>query len=292
MTFHWAFTLPQGPATAVGLGTTDLSQSNGVLPMHVDSGASGSDVVGNPPAQDIALGNGSVAVNYNEGPFLGDFPRTGAIGDPIQFWPGTVTVTSTTVPGGIALQLLCTPTGTAPMVLTDQQGPTPPPSSTTAPEASAHGCTDHRCHHPWHEHSCRPRRRSHQCARPRRLPHPQLLYVGLFCWRPGSPCSPPDTAGSSGMESVGLIPTHDWHAVVRRIAVAPSGAAGGPPSVGHEPGVAPGSLSRRRVARVVVFRRGEGGGEERVRPCYRGTARSRDDAARSRFPGRVRLQII
>jgi hypothetical protein len=180
MTFHWAFTLPQSLAsTAVGLGTTDLSQSNGVLPMHVDSGATGADVVGNPPPQDIPLGDGSVAVNYNEGPFTGDFTRTNAIGDPIQFSPGTVTVTSTTVPGGIALQLLCTPTGTSPMVLTDQQGATPPPSSTTAPKPPPTAAPTTAATTPATGGTAGTGVEA-TTALARTGFHPELLYIGLF----------------------------------------------------------------------------------------------------------------
>ena len=171
MTFHWAFTLPQDLAnTAVGLGTTDLSQSDGVLPMHVDSGATGADVVGNPPPQNINLGDGSVAVSYNEGPFSGDFTRTGAIGDPIQFSPGTVTVTSTTVPGGIVLQLLCSPTGYQP---DGADRPARPDASAVVDdraEASALGCTHHCGDHSWHGQRCRHRRRSHHGTRPHGFP--------------------------------------------------------------------------------------------------------------------------
>ena len=118
-------------------------------------------------------------MSYNEGPFSGDFTRTGAIGDPIQFSPGTVTVTSTTVPGGIVLDLLCSPTGTSPMVLTDQEGPTPPPSSTTAPKPPPSAAPTTAATTPGTGGAAGTGVEA-TTALARTGFHPELLYIGLF----------------------------------------------------------------------------------------------------------------
>ena len=66
--------------------------------------------------------------------FSGDFVRAGAPPTPIQFSPGTVTLHSVGNKGtGIPLSLICTPTAVSPMVLVDQEGETPPPTTQAPP---------------------------------------------------------------------------------------------------------------------------------------------------------------
>jgi hypothetical protein len=140
MTFFWTFTQDQTLVeTAVGLGVTDLQLSNGVNPVGVVSGATGPDVVGNPPTQDVPLGDGSLPITYSQGPFTGSFTRAGNVGDPIVFKPGNISVTALPNPLTTSLNLACTPDG-ATMTLVDQEGEAPPttrPTTTTLPPTTA-----------------------------------------------------------------------------------------------------------------------------------------------------------
>jgi hypothetical protein len=129
--FTWTFTLPQSLVSVAVATTPNLVQSNGVLPIHADSGATGADAVGNPPDTTVDLGDGTQAVSYNAGPFSATFTRAGAVGTPVQFSPGTITTDS--VAGGITLHLLCTPQNVVPLVLNDQAGPPPPPTTAKPP---------------------------------------------------------------------------------------------------------------------------------------------------------------
>jgi hypothetical protein len=130
--FAWTFTQSADlVGISVGLGVTDFTLSNGVDTMSATSGATGSSV-GHPPTQNVSLGDGTAAVSYNQGPFSGNFTRTGAIGTPIVFAPTDITVTVTPNPLTSNLNLICHPDSTK-ITLTDQAGSTPPPPSITEP---------------------------------------------------------------------------------------------------------------------------------------------------------------
>jgi hypothetical protein len=130
--FAWTFTQSADlVGISVGLGVTDFTLTNGVDTMSAVSGATGSSV-GHPPTQNVPLGDGTAAVSYNQGPFSGNFTRTGAIGTPIVFKPTDITVTVTPNPLTTNLNLVCHP-DSAQISLTDQAGATPPPPSITTP---------------------------------------------------------------------------------------------------------------------------------------------------------------
>ena len=136
MTFNWSFLLSQSLVqTAVDLGQASLNISAATLPMSATTGATGSDVVGHPPATELVLGDGTQAVGYSTGPFTGTFTRTADVDNPIEFTPGTVLNTVVTS-SGITLQITCAPEAGAVMTLNDETGVAPSTTTTTLPEVT------------------------------------------------------------------------------------------------------------------------------------------------------------
>jgi hypothetical protein len=137
MAFNWSFLLSQGLVQgAIAVGATDLEITSATLPMSATTGATGADVVGDPPATNLALGDGSQAVGYSVGPFTGTFSRTAAVDSPIEFTPGTVLNTVVVQPLGVSLNITCAPAQGAVMTLNDQTGVPPSTTTTTLPEVT------------------------------------------------------------------------------------------------------------------------------------------------------------
>jgi len=124
--FSWQLGMdPSLIDTAESLGVGNITISGAKLPVGPEDGATGNDVVGQPPSRSLTLAQ---ATSFSEGPFSGSFVRDGAIGDPIVFAIRPVNLTASVALGGAAINLniACAPQGAASMTLVDQEG-TPPP---------------------------------------------------------------------------------------------------------------------------------------------------------------------
>ncbi len=132
--------------------TTTLIQTNSALTMSATSGATGTSTATDPGPTDINLPpptEAPVDVPFQGAPVNLTFTRDGT-GTPVVISPVSTTATSTTS-GGIALQLICTPTGAVvPLTLNDVEGETPAPTTQppvptlpfTPPGGGAVNCAD------------------------------------------------------------------------------------------------------------------------------------------------------
>lgn len=129
MSFTWLMGLDEAvidTASALGVGVIEISDAE--LAVGVTAGAAGGDVVGSPATRSLTLAE---ARSYIEGPFVGEFERTGEIGDPISFVVKPISLTAVVALSGSALdlRLACQPDGPASIDLVDQEG-SPPPATT------------------------------------------------------------------------------------------------------------------------------------------------------------------
>lgn len=136
MSFTWQWLVDQSLVqTAIAAGTPTLNIASGNPNIGATTGATGSDVIGNPSATLLVLGDGTQAVGYTHGPFTGTFTRTAEVDSPIEFSPGPV-ASQVVTEGGIALNILCTPQDGDVMTLNDQTGIAPSTTTTTLPEVT------------------------------------------------------------------------------------------------------------------------------------------------------------
>lgn len=135
--FFWSFDLLDTLVDkAILSGATGFSIT-GVSTVGVASGATGADVVGAGGPTDIQLGDGSVPVGYEVGPFTGTFNRTALVDEPITFAPKAITSTVLTQPNGIELVIACNFTGEPILTMADQDGVAPSTTTTTRPAVVA-----------------------------------------------------------------------------------------------------------------------------------------------------------
>jgi hypothetical protein len=132
--FIWDVSLPQSLVDrAILAGATSLlvTSTNRLTPV---TGATGAPLVVTGDPNNVVLGDGTVPVGYQEGPFTGTFNRTAAVDTPIEFVPGVITSAVVTQPSNVPLTLTCNVEGTPVLVLNDQTGTPPTTTTTTRPE--------------------------------------------------------------------------------------------------------------------------------------------------------------
>lgn len=135
--FIWSFDLLDTLVDKAILSGAAGFTITGVSTVGVVSGATGADVAGAGGPTDVQLGDGSVPVGYEVGPFTGTFNRTALVDEPIVFAPKAITSTVLTQPNGIELLINCDYVGEATLTMVDQDGVAPSTTTTTRPAVVA-----------------------------------------------------------------------------------------------------------------------------------------------------------